>query len=972
MPSRFVYLVMALILAPIGTLLASTLSITGITPSSITSGAYYSSVIASASGGSSPYTYSASSLPPGLYFNSASASIYGYACHENGNYSIPLSVKDSLGATASTSVSLSINITTTGQCSLSISPSSLNNGFVGTAYSQSFTASGGSSYVYSLAGALPPGLTLSSAGYLSGTPTTVGTYNFTVSTTDSSGRTGNATYSLSISAQPISITKTYISSPKYGASYSQTITTSGAPVASFSVTSGSLPTGLTINQTTGVISGISTSVGTFSFTITATATAQSGGSISSRAYTTTVKGSVSITTSSLGLMYVGTPYNLALATSVTTGATISSFKVSSGSLPSGLSLNTSTGVISGTPTKSGSYTVKIKVTSSTGATSTKSYSGTVSSSSQQNPSNFNAFDTSTSSGSINGYIQTKIADSSFSIDVVAISNSTVLTSFNGSVKVELVDATTSGSCASMTNIKTIASGYTFSPTTDAGRHSFQAISVSDTYPIVQIRITSPSSNPTLTVCSVDSFSIRPSSLLLTASDNDWVTPGTNRSLNGTALSSATTHKAGQPFTISVKSISALNNLTTHYDNNLDENVVCTLPSTNCTLGTLTTNLDQYNFINGIMTSAIATYSDAGVISLTLSDSSFTQIDATDGTPSNTLTITSNTLSIGRFIPDHFNVVTNTPYFLPSCGAFTYIGQPIKYSVNPIINVTAVDSNDSEIVNYAQLYKISPSDLTYGITPIYSETSHSITALTGGLSAPSVSNISNGSSTLTFSDTSSNILFFSRNNTPSKNFLANISMSFNLQDKDGVSISNVNSISSSNPVIIGSTNQNNGILFTNGNSEFRWGRLGINNANGPELLPLSINVYSEYFNGFTFIPNADDNCTSLSLNSNFSLNNPITQGGSAQSGSSSMTIGSGTSSASLSPASLNAGVSTLTFSAPGAGNTGYINVNTLISSGLPWLTYNWNQNGTGNQSPNAVITFGNYQGSSKMIFLKELH
>lgn len=70
---------------------------------------------------------------------------------------------------------------------LKISPTTIPGGQAGVVYSQQFTCSGGTApYTFSSGGTLPPGLTLNSTtGLLSGTPTTAGSYTFTVSCTDS-------------------------------------------------------------------------------------------------------------------------------------------------------------------------------------------------------------------------------------------------------------------------------------------------------------------------------------------------------------------------------------------------------------------------------------------------------------------------------------------------------------------------------------------------------------------------------------------------------------------------------------------------------------------------------------------------------------------------------------------------------------------------------------------------------------------
>lgn len=112
---------------------------------------------------------------------------------------------------------------------LVISTSSLSAGQVNSSYSATLeTASGTSSYTWSLSsGSLPPGLSLSSGGVISGTPTTSGTYNFTVSVTDSGTPSQSASKSLSLIIDPVSSTLTSTTSAST-TSASTTSTTSAA------------------------------------------------------------------------------------------------------------------------------------------------------------------------------------------------------------------------------------------------------------------------------------------------------------------------------------------------------------------------------------------------------------------------------------------------------------------------------------------------------------------------------------------------------------------------------------------------------------------------------------------------------------------------------------------------------------------------------------------------------------------------
>lgn len=119
------------------------------------------------------------------------------------------------------------------------------------------------------AGGLPPGLSLSSAGVITGTPTTAGTYSGTVTATN--GIAPDATQDFSIVAQnptaPL-FTNTPTATTLLGSNYSFAFTTSGNPQPTFTVSAGVLPPGLQMSST-GVITGVSTSSGSYSATVTA-------------------------------------------------------------------------------------------------------------------------------------------------------------------------------------------------------------------------------------------------------------------------------------------------------------------------------------------------------------------------------------------------------------------------------------------------------------------------------------------------------------------------------------------------------------------------------------------------------------------------------------------------------------------------------------------------------------------------------
>src|SRR4029079_1619210 len=124
-------------------------------------------------------------------------------------------------------------------------------------YSQTITASGGASpYRFVLlTGSLPPGLTLSSAGVLSGTPTTPGTFGFMIQATDAAGCSGALSYSVAIAACNVTIAPPTLPGGSVGVAYSQMLIASGgAAPYNFAVTAGAPPLGLALSSA-GLLSG---------------------------------------------------------------------------------------------------------------------------------------------------------------------------------------------------------------------------------------------------------------------------------------------------------------------------------------------------------------------------------------------------------------------------------------------------------------------------------------------------------------------------------------------------------------------------------------------------------------------------------------------------------------------------------------------------------------------------------------------
>ena len=153
--------------------------------------------------------------------------------------------------------------------SLSVTTISLSNANLNVAYTETLAAAGGTlPYTWSLAGgSLPPGLTLTANGVITGTPTTPGTFDFIVQVRDAENQTSTKQLRIII-LQSFAITTTSLPNGVVSTGYSVALVASGGTTPYiWSITGGSLPSGLTLNPNSGVIAGTPTAAGTFSFTV---------------------------------------------------------------------------------------------------------------------------------------------------------------------------------------------------------------------------------------------------------------------------------------------------------------------------------------------------------------------------------------------------------------------------------------------------------------------------------------------------------------------------------------------------------------------------------------------------------------------------------------------------------------------------------------------------------------------------------
>ncbi len=250
-------------------------------------------------------------------------------------------------------------------------------GETGKAYSFQFHGAGGCGpalpYQYKmLAGSLPTGLSLSSSGLISGTPSVGGGWSFWVELSDENPPSASwcvpssaqrefsisVVQGLSIKQNALSPKATFLNEP-----YSFQLSADGGGSQVWSLKSGSLPAGMSVNPN-GLVSGTPTATGDFTFVVQVTDTNRTD----TETFTLTVVERLKITAPTSPSAEVGVP--LALGLKSTGGRPAITWSLLGGALPTGLVLNPATGEISGTPAVAGAYPLKVQVADTLGLTAT--------------------------------------------------------------------------------------------------------------------------------------------------------------------------------------------------------------------------------------------------------------------------------------------------------------------------------------------------------------------------------------------------------------------------------------------------------------------------------------------------------------------------------------------------------------------------------------------------------------------------
>lgn len=331
------------------------------------------SVQFSASGGVPPYRYAAEQVPDGLTFTSGG--LLSGILFRTGPMSVKVQVWDANNNTSG--IRFCGWMVNPGTSVSPVGPA-LPEGRVGTAYAQTIAASGlGGGVTVGVTGTLPPGLTLAMSGgssaQLSGTPTQQGLYPFAVRFTDSVGSVALISYTLRIWAQvytPLKLETTTLPEATTGLPYTATLKASGG-TPPYTFAASSMPSGLTLNPQTGVVSGTPATAGLLYLSLIVTDSAQDFVSASA---------TLNIVASSLILSHTAIrdawPYAWfpEFTIDCVNAVGVPRLEVISGSLPPGVIVKPSTGGCSfdvrGFASEAGTFTPRVRITDERGVTGT--------------------------------------------------------------------------------------------------------------------------------------------------------------------------------------------------------------------------------------------------------------------------------------------------------------------------------------------------------------------------------------------------------------------------------------------------------------------------------------------------------------------------------------------------------------------------------------------------------------------------
>ena len=333
----------------------------------------------SVAGGNQPYGVSlvSGTLPPTVEFSFGEGGVLFISGSppSPGAFTFSLQVRDSSRVFETVTLPITIFVDAPAPPLLASCP--FNTGTQGQPFNAQCTATGGVAPYHFSAVGLPAGLSIGPlTGLISGIPPGSGGFGGVVNVTDSSTpgvRTAATDLGGTINFSPLSVSCGTVTNPILGQIYTLACTGTGG-VMPFTWSATGLPKGLSINPTTGVIGGTPTDTSGFSATISAVDSSIPRPQMQS----TKITGSVvlpplTINCGTAGKLSQGQFYALECLAS---GGT-KPYQWSAGGLPTGIAINATSGLISGTPTVAGTFSATITVTDNTGQSQSASINGTV-------------------------------------------------------------------------------------------------------------------------------------------------------------------------------------------------------------------------------------------------------------------------------------------------------------------------------------------------------------------------------------------------------------------------------------------------------------------------------------------------------------------------------------------------------------------------------------------------------------------
>ena len=309
-------------------------------------------------------------LPKGLYLDPSTGLISGLiSSAEKGDYQFKIGLSNGIGPNSEKNFIITVNQPAT------ITSASKAILIVGTNGSFTLTASGFPTPTFTiLSGKLPSGVALSAGGILSGIPAagTGGTYTVTFKAANGVGTDATQTFTLTVNQSP-TITSADKATFTTGAAGSFMVVATGYPAPTFSISSGTLPSGVTLSAG-GLLSGTPADGTGGTYTITLKV-ANGVGIDATQAFTLTVNQAPAITSAGKVTFTAGTAGAFTVSS---TGFPSPKFSLASGTLPAGVTLS-STGSLAGTPDEGtgGIWPIKIKATNGVGFDVTQSFTLTV-------------------------------------------------------------------------------------------------------------------------------------------------------------------------------------------------------------------------------------------------------------------------------------------------------------------------------------------------------------------------------------------------------------------------------------------------------------------------------------------------------------------------------------------------------------------------------------------------------------------